>query len=96
MKSTTRLTLTALFVALVLLCVGGLFAASKADEYRYALSLPDLDQRIREIGDESGRAWDLANTAHNRIAQIERMGQQGRVVIPDTLNVRLTKENDND
>lgn len=81
-----------LIISWVLFAIGAAIEASKADDYRYSLSLPDLDQRIREIDEMSHRARELANTAHSRIAQIERMGQQGRVIIPDTLNVRLTND----
>lgn len=85
-----------LLIAFILLGWAAVTESSKADDYRYSLSVPDLDERIEEIQLDARRSRDLANSAHDRIAQIERMGQQGRVVIPDTLNVRLTKENDND
>lgn len=78
--------------AFALFSIGAAMCASKSDSYKYGLALPDLDGRLKNAEDRAARAWELADSAHDRIAQIERMGQQGRVVIPDTLNVRLTKE----
>lgn len=83
-----------LLAAFVLFGIGATSNASRADEFAYGRTAVDLDDRLEQIEFRALRARELADSAHNRIAQIERMGQQGRVVIPDTLNVRLTRDNE--